>query len=276
MTEKADAADFPGRFREILSDPLNLLIRRDPLAGTVADGLVTLHNGHRVAQRGPLSYYDAFSDILVFNRGVHEPLEEYCFQQVLPQIGPDAAMIELGAFWAHYAMWFLKDRPDGRAILVEPEADGLAVGKANFARHGYTGCFEQGFVGTGHITVDDLMRRHDLDRLAILHADIQGYEAEMLEGAAAALAEHRVDHVFVSTHSQELHAGIIAALRGHGYRIEAEADFEYRSTSYDGFVLGVRPGLPRIIPDVPIPGRTEIARSGPGELLHALTRLMAG
>ena len=65
---KAGASDFLGRFREIISDPLNLLIERDARSGVVEDDLVYLHNGNRVAVRGPLAYYDGFSDILIINR----------------------------------------------------------------------------------------------------------------------------------------------------------------------------------------------------------------
>lgn len=83
MNTKADATDFLGRFREIISDPLNLLIKRHPFAGTVDDDFVYLHNGNKVPLTGPYSYYGDFSDILVINRGVHEPLEEYVFQELL-------------------------------------------------------------------------------------------------------------------------------------------------------------------------------------------------
>jgi len=44
---------------------------------------VILHNGIRVPVGGELACYGEFSDILVINRGVHEPLEEYCFQELL-------------------------------------------------------------------------------------------------------------------------------------------------------------------------------------------------
>jgi hypothetical protein len=37
---KTASNDFLGRFREVVSDPLNLLIDRDPQAGMVEDGLV--------------------------------------------------------------------------------------------------------------------------------------------------------------------------------------------------------------------------------------------
>ena len=81
------ASTFIERYRESICDPLNLLIKRVPKAGYV-DGLgcVILHNGNRVPVAGELAYYRDFSDILIINRGVHEPLEEYCFQQVLKKI----------------------------------------------------------------------------------------------------------------------------------------------------------------------------------------------
>src|ERR1700682_2519245 len=55
---KADASDFLGRFRKIIPAPLILLIEREARSGFVEDGLVYLHNGNRVAVRGPMAYYD--------------------------------------------------------------------------------------------------------------------------------------------------------------------------------------------------------------------------
>ena len=105
MISKAEGSDFSGRFREIISDPLNLLIVRDPIAGSVIDGYVTLHNGIKVACSGPQAYYGRFSEILSLNRGVHEPLEEYVFQEVLARLPIGPSMLELGAYWGHYSMW---------------------------------------------------------------------------------------------------------------------------------------------------------------------------
>ena len=50
------AHDYAGRFREVISDPLNLLIERVPDAGFVEDGLVTLHNGVRAPIEGKGAY----------------------------------------------------------------------------------------------------------------------------------------------------------------------------------------------------------------------------
>ena len=97
MMGKAAPSDFLGRFREVISDPLNLLIERVPAAGFVEGDLVYLHNGLRVPVAGPGAYYGPFSQVLVLNRGVHEPLEEYVFQQVLKRLPDGPSMIELGA-----------------------------------------------------------------------------------------------------------------------------------------------------------------------------------
>ena len=45
MGQKAKSDDFIGRFREIISDPLNLAIRKDPRAGFVDGNYVYLHTG---------------------------------------------------------------------------------------------------------------------------------------------------------------------------------------------------------------------------------------
>ena len=65
MPPKADSGDFLGRFREVVSDPLNLLIERVPMAGFLDGNQVYLHNGLRVPIAGPGAYYGSFSQLLV-------------------------------------------------------------------------------------------------------------------------------------------------------------------------------------------------------------------
>lgn len=179
---KAPATDLLGQFREIIADPLNLLIERNCRAGTVEDGLVCLHNGNRVPIEGPNSYYGRFSDILVINKGVHEPLEEFVFQEVLRVVCDDPTMLELGSYWGHYSMWMKCQRPRARVFMVEPEPQNLEAGRSNFARHGYDGTFIQAFVGRGQFEVDRWIREYDHRQISVLHVDIQGFEVEMLEG----------------------------------------------------------------------------------------------
>ncbi|MFM2242012.1 MAG: hypothetical protein RLZ97_867 [Verrucomicrobiota bacterium] len=246
-TDKAHADDWLGRFREIIGDPVNILIDRVPEAGSVEGGCVTLHNGHRVALAGAASYYGRFSEILVLNRGVHEPLEEYVFQEVLKEIKEEQpTMLELGAYWAHYSMWMKKVRPGARTWMVEPEKANLDAGRLNFRNHGYSGDFIQAFVGPGQFSVSGFLEKERLDRLTLLHCDIQGYEDFLLEAEAASLAEHRFRYVFISTHSQEIHGSVTRRLLDAGYRVEVSSDFEIQTTSHDGFIFASSPEVPPV------------------------------
>jgi hypothetical protein len=266
---KAPAADFLGRFREIVSDPLNLLIERHPLAGSIEGNVVVLHNGLRVPVVGPRAYYGDFAMILVVNRGVHEPVEEYAFQVVLDRLPERPTMLELGAYWGHYSMWLKQRRPDATVHLVEPHPENLAAGAENFARAGFSASFHQALVGPGAFEVDGFLESAGIERLEVLHSDIQGAELAMLDGAARALGRHAVDYAFVSTHSTPLHAAVADRLQRFGYRIEVSSSFE-GTTSHDGFLLATSPCVARVFEAFPPLDRDRIARSTPAELLAAL------
>ena len=166
LPAKASDGDFVGRFREVISDPLNLLIDRVPLAGVMNGNEVHLHNGIRVPVTGAGAYYGGFSQLLVVNRGVHEPLEEYVFQELLRNMPDAPQMIELGAYWGHYSMWLKKERPAAKVIMVEPDPANLAVGQANFRRNGLDGEFILAAVGKGQWQLDPFMQSRRMDRLA--------------------------------------------------------------------------------------------------------------
>ena len=270
MVSKAEGADFAGRFREVISDPLNLLIERVPLAGFVDNNEVYLHNGIRVPASGAAAYYGSFSMLLIINRGVHEPLEEYVFQELLRRLPEAPRMIELGAYWGHYSMWLKRARPKATTILVEPDQNNLAVGMHNFKRNGFDGEFIQAFVATGQFEVDPFLESRGIDHLDILHVDIQGHEVEMLAGSRRALAERRVDYLLISTHSQEIHEKIVGDLTDAGYRIEAACDFDNDTTSYDGFVFASSPRVAPVFENFAALGRTRIAQSEPQALLDSL------
>lgn len=268
---KAQPNDFLGRFREVISDPLNLLIERVPMAGFVNGNHVYLHNGNRVPIAGEGAYYGPFSQLLIINRGVHEPLEEYVFQQLLKLLGEAPVMLELGAYWGHYSMWLKKVRARSTVILVEPDPANLTAGISNFKINGFTGEFIQSAVGRGHLQVDSFRADRRLGRLNILHVDIQGYEVEMLEGCRRSLAERSVDYVFISTHSQPIHEHIVAEMCKLGYRIEVSSDFDSETTSYDGLVFASNPDMAPIFETFKPIGRTKITKSSPHDLLTALS-----
>jgi hypothetical protein len=273
LADKAKGSDYLGRFREIVSDPLNLLIRRNPLAGYVENGYVYLHNGLRVPLSGAGSYYDKFSEILVINRGVHEPLEEYAFQQLLPHLSANPTMLELGAYWAHYSMWLLQQRPLGSVWLVEPDADNLQAGIDNFHRNGFRGEFVKASVAHGEFTVDQFLADHAPTQLDILHSDIQGHEVQMLIDAAKALSAQRVRYVFVSTHSQDLHAQALDLLRGYGYCVEINADYLKQTTSFDGLLFARSRYAAPIFPGFSLLGRTDILSAGPDDVIKYLSQV---
>jgi hypothetical protein len=274
MIPKAQANDLLGRFREVISDPLNLLIERVPMAGHVEQDEVYLHNGNRVPLSGEGAYYGPFGQLLVVNRGVHEPLEEFVFQELLKSLGEAPVMLELGAYWGHYSMWIKKVRPRSSVVLVEPDPTHLAAGVANFKRNGFTGEFIQSAVGRGQLQVDAFRGSRQLGRLDMLHVDIQGFEVEMLEGCARTLTEHCVDYLIISTHSQAIHAHVVTALNGFGYRVEVSSDFDNETTAYDGLVFASSPGVVQIFHNFEPIGRTKIAESCPQDVLLALSDIL--
>lgn len=273
---KALGNDLLGRMREIISDPLNLLIDRHALAGLVDEaGRVRLHNGIVVPISGEFAYYEDFSAILVLNRGVHEPLEEFVFQEVLKTLGPQPSMLELGAYWSHYSMWLKSARPVASVTMVEPDAHNIEVGKRNFEANGLRGAFIRAEVSDQGFTVDDFLDRGD-GHLTILHSDIQGFEGQMLKGARRALHRKAIERLFVSTHSEELHAACLGEISAAGYVIEIESAPDAHSTSYDGFIFASSPTTAPIFSEFKPLGRVELAGKGVGALVTYLHAAQSG
>jgi len=242
------------RTRQAMACPDNAFISRVAEAGQVRDGVQIMHNGIKVRLG---SYYGQESiDLLKQNRGVHEPQEERVFQEVLKQIPPGGVMIELGAYWGYYSMWFCREVKDAKVFLVEPTRQNLDYGRENFALNGLQGHFTQAWVGQvagiGEdgipvLCVDDFVASQRLDRLSILHADIQGFEMEMLKGAAKTLAAQKVSFTFISTHSEELHAECERFLQANGYQGLASVP-PSESYSMDGILVHRAPQAPAIAP----------------------------
>lgn len=223
------------RFRDVLSDPNNSRIPRDPHAGEIRDGAVVMHNGLLVRLGG---YYDRFSDILLMNRGVHEPQEEAVFAEVLTKIPAGGTMLELGSYWAFYSLWFFARIPGARCYMVEPHPERIKAGMHNFKLNRSTGDFVQaGIGGNNGITVDGFLKDKRIAALDILHSDIQGAELEMLRGAAESMRAGRIRYFFISTHSQDIHLSCLKLLEESGYEIIASADYEKQTFCYDGIIV---------------------------------------
>jgi hypothetical protein len=241
-----------GRIADVLACPDNVDIRRVPNAGQIMDGDIIMHNGLRVAY-GTYGTYDAAHTMRVLekNAGVHEPQEEKIFQQVLPLMPSGAIMVELGAFWGFYSLWFASQVENAGCFLVEPVWSNLNAGRLNFALNKLNATFINGFVGARHrrqpfqppiVSVDWLAETYGLKKIHVLHSDIQGYERQMLDGAKQTVDEGRVDWIFISTHSNALHNECREWLDARDWKIIADANLD-ESYSVDGLLVAHRPGL---------------------------------
>ena len=168
-------------------------------------------------------------------------------------------MLELACYWAFYSMWFSQHVPGARNFLVEPDPICLKTGRANFALNGLTGHFTQAFIGRHSapigeeiplLEVDSFCATHHLDRLHLLHADIQGFELEILEGARRTLAEDRVDVLFLSTHGEPLHRACREHLAANTTMRLIVDVTPAASYSADGLLVPARAGL--VVPPITV------------------------
>lgn len=217
-----------------------------------------MFNGIRVKAGG---YYDAWMQTLIGHcRGHHEPQEEVLFAEVLRHLPPDATMIELGAFWSFYSIWFLREGIGRRAIAVEADPVHLEVGRTNAALNGVAPVFVHAFAGgeaapptpfqtekSGMlalpcVSVETLMAEHGIARLDLLHCDAQGCEFAVIESCIEGGAAGRIGWLIVSTHAHHIsgdpltHQRCLAALRRAGATVLAEHDVQ-ESFSGDGLIV---------------------------------------
>ena len=195
-----------------------------------------------------LSYYGyPVLQMLVKSKGIHEPQEEYAFQEVLKVMKPGSTMLELGAYWSFYSMWFNQQVAEAKNYMIEPWE--IHHGIKNFEINKMKGDFSQYYIsdkpgkhedGTDIINIDTYIEQKSIDFLDILHSDIQGQELEMLHGAKKLLNDKKVGYIFVSTHSNELHKDCSDFLKDLGYTLVCSADKD-QTFSYDGLLVFKNP-----------------------------------
>ncbi len=233
---------WKNRIEIVKASPDNHKIKTVPDAGKITPRYQIMHNGLKIHLG---SYYNMGNAVLLRdNRGIHEPQEEYVFQEVLKALPEGAGMMELGSYWAFYSMWFHDKVKGAKCFMIEPDPHKMNFGKLNFALNGMAGTFENGFISSDSdlkknipvLTVDHLMEMNKIDFLDVLHSDIQGYEFKMLEGAEKGLRQQKFGYIFISTHSNELHTQCIKKLQEFNYSIVCEANLD-ESYSWDGLVV---------------------------------------
>lgn len=255
LNKFSEHKEWRKRISDAVSAPDNKFIERVQNAGKVEGNIQYMHNGIKIYRE---SYYGKeIMKLLKKNKGVHEPQEERVFQEVLLNLKQDSPiMLELGAYWGFYSMWFLSVCKDGSAYLVEPNKNNLEFGKENFKLNNLQGNFLQGLIDSESddktspavFTVNDLVKFWSLPQIDILHADIQGYELKMLEGINSKYLQDNVRYLFISTHSNELHNACRDFISGHKFNVIADVSLD-ESYSYDGILIALNskyPGIERI------------------------------
>lgn len=216
-----------------------------------------MHNGLDVLYG---RYYGPWmNEIIASLRGAHEPQEEAVFAELLKHIPTGGVMVEAGCYWGYYSMWFAREIEEARVYLVEPQPNQMKVARANFEINDLAGDFTVGYFGSypekkkriqekriedelPRYTVREFMDEKKLDRISILHSDIQGHEQEMLENAHQELADRLIDYLVISTHGSR-HQACRKLLVAEGYRIVCEHAVG-ESASVDGLLVAQNPGLP--------------------------------
>jgi FkbM family methyltransferase len=217
-----------------------------------------MHNGLKVVADGYCGPW--MTELIRRLDGHHEPQEEAVFDAILKRLPPGGTAVELGSYWAYYALWFLK-AGGGRAVCVEPDPNHLAVGKRNFALNGFSADFVQASVGgddlpprafrcesdgvtraVPEVCVDHLLDRLYVPRADLLLADIQGAELRMLDGAERMIAAGRVRFLVLSTHHRSIsgdpytHLRCLWRVRELGGRVICEHSVG-ESFSGDGLIV---------------------------------------
>lgn len=236
-------ANWQQRIDRVIESPDNHKIATVPDAGKIFPDHQVMHNGLKITLG---SYYDYGNTVLLQkNRGIHEPQEEFVFQEMLKTLGEGATMMELGSYWAFYSMWFASTVKNPTNIMVEPDPHKMNFGKLNFKLNKLKGKFDIGFINKTTdlkpnvpiYSVDHLMRKHNIQFLDVLHSDIQGYEYNMLLGAEETLRLNKIGYIFISTHSNELHEKCKGVLNENQFDIIASADLN-ETASWDGVLVG--------------------------------------
>jgi hypothetical protein len=243
-------AEWTERIADVISCPDNADIPRVAEAGNLSGETLIMHNGIKI---DPLSYYGApILKMLMENGGVHEPQEEKVFAKVLESLPQGKkTILELGAYWSFYSMWFLRSFPGSTAYMLEPELRNLYSGKKNFRLNDLEGNFFHLGIGEAEneneriTSPDSFCSKQNIDFIDILHADIQTFELAMLRGSKKLLGEKKVGYCFISTHSNELHEQCKALLTTYGFVLVADANLD-ESYSFDGILVMKDPAYPGI------------------------------
>jgi FkbM family methyltransferase len=256
-----------------------------------------MHNGVRVVAGG--YHGDWLVEVIQRLGGCHEPQEEVVFWEVMKLLPEAPVMVELGAFWAYYSCWFLKDHPAGHVYCVEPDPNNFAIGRENLQLNDAEATFINAVVGPASvsprpficesdgvirsiplISVDALVRDQGIPSIDLLLSDIQGGETQMLQGCVDTIRAGKLRFVLVSTHHHSIsrdpltHQRCLAFIREHGGRVFAEHTVA-ESFSGDGLIAASFAVADRNLPEISLSrnrASTNIWREAEYDLAEAISQ----
>ena len=246
---------------------LKSIVEFHPKAGMIEGDRQFLWNGGiTVFPHGD----DVVHQIWTLTLGAPEPDEILLFLKVVERLPEDAVMMELGAGNGFYSIIMGKESPKAKLILVEANPRIYSIAKENMAlndfldrsvvinaavagtsgktfgvREAYYGSSiraEGGDYQVSSVSVDDLMKNLNLDRVHIVHVDVQRAEEMVIQGMHEALSQQTVDYVFVGTHSQDLHKNCEKKLNSYGYKTIFSRD-KNQCIGFDGILVCANPAL---------------------------------
>jgi FkbM family methyltransferase len=226
------------------------------------DDLVqVMHNGLHVEAGG--YFGDWMAHVIRGLQGHHEPQEELIFYYLLRYVRNNSLVIELGCYWAYYALWFLKAIPNSRALCIEPDFKHLAVGMNNARLNEMSDRIHFVNAWIGGTSADEYVSSTEscsspvaipmMDMSSIelmigdkhaelIHLDIQGAELPFLQSMCDFVRRKKVRFLMVSTHhssisgSMTTHSDCLEQLRFMGATILVEHNV-IESYSGDGMIL---------------------------------------
>lgn len=226
------------------------------------DALVQImHNGLKVVKGG--YYGEWMAQVIEMLQGHHEPQEELVFHHLLQHVRPNSLIVELGAYWAYYALWYLKRVRGSRAVCVEPDPNNIRIGQRNSKLNkmddrirwfeAWIGerdeethsAFVESLGAPRALPMLDASALLDLvgdENVELLHADVQGAELPFVRSLKSIVERRRIRFLAISTHhasisgSATTHKDVINVLMDMGACVLAQHDIA-ESYSGDGLVV---------------------------------------
>jgi len=171
--------------------------------------------------------------------------EKYCLE--LKSRNKDSySMIELGSNHAYYSLLFKHILGVNQTlnIMIEPWIENMERSKSQFALNNCEGVFYNNSVGgknwgfqhhpkmkcfdhedyEGEVHLEQVLEQNGLQKIDVLHCDIDGSERNFVESHKDFFKTHKVNYVFLLTHHEGIHKDCKNYFSDFGYELLYESE----------------------------------------------------